>query len=152
VLLAPGDTAPTFVLDDIATGEQVTNPWTGGLSVVAFFKVSCPVCQMVAPKIQALADSGARVTAIGEDPAPALAKYADRFGQRVPTVTEPPPYRVSNAYGVTAVPTIFLVDGNGIVQHAIGSWDRDRWNALAVAAGASPISADGDGLPSYRPG
>ena len=152
MLLAPGDQAPTFILDDIATGEQVTNPWTGGPTVVAFFKVSCPVCQMVGPIVAALAAGGARVVAIGEDPAPALATYADRFGQRVPTLTEPPPYRVSTAYGVTSVPTIFLVDGNGVVEHSIGAWDRDRWNALAVAAGASAVSAAGDGLPPYRPG
>ena len=150
--LAPGDRAPTFILDDIATGEQVTNPWTAGPTVVAFFKVTCPVCQIVAPKIQALADAGVRVTAIGEDPSPKLAAYAERFGQRVPTLTEPPPYRVSTAYGVTAVPTIFLVDQDGVVQQSVGAWDRERWNALAVAAGAPPVSADGDGLPSFRPG
>ncbi|MGH9224563.1 MAG: TlpA family protein disulfide reductase [Acidimicrobiales bacterium] len=152
MLLAPGDRSPTFILDDIATGEQVTNPWTEGPTVVTFFKVTCPVCQLVAPKVQALADAGARVTAIGEDPAPALTKYAERFGQRVPTVTEPPPYRVSSAYGVTAVPTVFLVDQDGVVQHAVGGWDRQRWNAVAAAVGAPPLSADGDGLPSYRPG
>ena len=152
VLLAPGDRAPTFILDDIATGEQVTNPWTAGPAVVAFIKVTCPVCKLVAPLVQALADAGARVTAIGQDPAPSLAAYAEQFGQRVPTVTEPPPYRVSNAYGITTVPTLYLVDHGGIVRHAVGGWDRVRWNAVAAAVGAPALSADGDGLPSYRPG
>lgn len=152
MLLGPGDAAPTFVLDDIATGELVTNPWRAGTTALVFFKVTCPVCQMVAPVVQALADAGARVTAIGEDPAPKLKTYADRYGQRVRTVTEPPPYRVSDAYGVTAVPSIFLVGQDGVVQHSVGGWDRDRWNALAAAAGAPPLSRPGDGLPPYRPG
>src|SRR5205085_8108931 len=77
----PGDPAPTFILPDVATDEDVTNPWTEGQVVLAFFKVSCPVCQLAAPKVQALADGGVRVTAIGEDPAPAIVKYAERYGQ-----------------------------------------------------------------------
>jgi peroxiredoxin len=149
---APGDRAPTFILPDIVTGENVTNPWTEGEVVLAFFKVTCPVCQMAAPKVQALADAGVRVTAIGEDPQPALAGYAERFGQRVPTVSEPKPYRVSDAYGITVVPTLVLVGDDGTVRDKVVSWDRDRWNALAAAAGAAPISQPGDGLPPFRPG
>jgi peroxiredoxin len=149
---AVGDRAPSFYLDDIASGEQVSNPWTGGPVVLAFFKVTCPVCQMVAPKVQALADAGVRVTAIGEDPPAALSAYAARYGQQVPTVTEPPPYRVSAAYGITAVPTLFLVDEDGTVRAKVGGWDREGWNALAAAAGAPPVSTEGDGLPIYRPG
>ena len=152
VLLSPGDRAPTFILDDAGTGEQVTNPWRHGDTVVAFFKVTCPVCQLVAPKLKALADGGARVMAIGQDPAPALVAYAERHDQRVPTVTEPPPYRVADAYGITAVPTVFLVGEDGTVKQVVGGWDRAKWNQLAAAVGAPALSADGDGLPPYRPG
>ena len=148
----PGDPAPTFRLDDIATGEIVTNPWTEGPVALAFFKVTCPVCQMAAPKVQALADAGVRVTAIGEDPAPRLVAFAEQWGQRVPTVTEPAPYRVSGAYGVRTVPTVFLVGQDGVILETAQGWDREKWNAVATAAGAAPISADGDGLPSFRPG
>lgn len=150
----PGEAAPTFRLDDIATGEIVTNPWQDGDGPVAlaFFKVTCPVCQMAAPKVQALADAGVRVTAIGEDPAPKLADFAARWGQRVPTVTEPAPYRVSDAYGVRTVPTVFLVGPDGVILETAQGWDREGWNAVAVAAGAAPISADGDGFPTFRPG
>lgn len=150
----PGEAAPTFRLDDIATGELVTNPWQGGGGPVAlaFFKVTCPVCQMAAPMVQALADAGVRVTAIGEDPAPKLAAFAEQWGQRVPTVSEPPPYRVSDAYGVRTVPTVFLVGEGGVIVEIAQGWDRERWNAIAVAAGGAPISADGDGLPIFRPG
>ena len=148
----PGDLAPTFILPDIATDEDVTNPWSDGQVVLAFFKVSCPVCQLAAPKVQALADGGVRVTAIGEDPAPALVKYAERYGQRVPTVSEPRPYRVSDAYGIHTVPTLVLVGEDGVVRDKVVGWDRQKWNALAAAAGAPPVSKEGDGLPSFRPG
>ena len=149
---APGDRAPTFILPDVATGEDVTNPWTEGPVVLAFFKVSCPVCRMAAPKVQALADGGLRVIAIGEDAPAALASYAERYGQRVRTVSEPRPYRVSDAYGLTSVPTLVLVGGDGVVRDKVVAWDRIRWNALSTAAGGPPVSKEGDGLPSFRPG
>lgn len=152
-MLSPGSPAPSFALPDAASGATVADPWHHGATVVAFFKVTCPVCQLVAPKIQALADAGLRVTAIGQDPPPKLAAYADRFGQRVQTLSEAPPYAVSNAWGISSVPTVFLVGTDGVVQDVSGAWSRDAWNRIATAAGApGPISTDGDGLPPFRPG
>ncbi len=152
MLPAPGDLAPSFTLDDAFTAEPVSDPWKDGPVVLAFFKVTCPVCQLTAPKVQALADAGVRVIGIGEDPPRALADYARRFGQKVPTLTEPPPYRVSDAFGLTTVPSLVLVGEDGAVVDAVGAWDREKWNALAVRAGGGPISRDSDGLPPFRPG
>jgi len=67
-MLALGDSAPSLELPDAATGESVTDPWREGPVVLAFFKTTCPVCQMAAPKVQALAEAGVRVVAVGEDP------------------------------------------------------------------------------------
>ena len=44
----------------------MVDPWRAGPVVLAFFKTTCPVCQMAAPKVQALADAGIRVVAVGE--------------------------------------------------------------------------------------
>jgi peroxiredoxin len=150
--LQPGDKVRSFTLPDAATGEPVSDPWRDGPVVLAFFKVTCPVCQLTAPKVQALADGGARVVAIGQDPSPRLAAYAERYGQRVTTLSEPPPYLVAGAYGVRAVPTLFLVDADGLLVDAVAGWDRTGWNRVAAAAGASAVSREGDGLPSFRPG
>jgi peroxiredoxin len=151
VLVQPGQRAPSFRLDNLA-GELVVDPWTEGRLVLAFFKVTCPVCQMVAPKVQALAGAGVPVVAIGQDPAPKLAVYAERFGQRVPTLSEPPPYRVADAFGVSAVPTLVVVDGDGMIEDTVPSWDREGWNRVAAAFGGGPVSEPGDGLPPFRPG
>lgn len=150
--LAVGDTAPSFTLPDAAGGGPVHDPWTAGPVALVFFKVTCPVCQLVAPVVSALAEGGARVVAVGQDPPDELTAYATRFGQDVPTVSEPPPYRVSSAYRITSVPTAFLVGADGVIGAAVGAWDRAAWNALAVAAGGRNVSAAGDGLPAFRPG
>jgi len=151
-VLQPGAVAPPLGLVDIDSDETVTEPWREGPVVLAFFKVTCPVCQMAAPKVAALAAGGARVVAIGEDPSPALHTYRSRYAQDVRTLTEPRPYPASDAYGVTAVPTLFLVDGEGRIADAVGGWDRDGWNRVAVAVGAGPVSTPEDGLAAFRPG
>ncbi|MGH9189495.1 MAG: TlpA family protein disulfide reductase [Acidimicrobiales bacterium] len=152
-MLAVGDAAPSFALADIATGSVMSDPWRDGQVALAFFKVTCPVCQMAAPKVSALAASGVWVVGVGEDPPNKLAAYRDRFGQNVPTLSEPPPYRVSDAYGVVSVPSLVLVDQDGTIRDAVGAWDRDAWNRLATEAGATaPISTPADGLPAFRPG
>jgi len=151
-VIAAGAAAPSFTLPDAVTGETVTDPWQAGRTVVAFFKVTCPVCKMVAPKLTALAEGGARVVAVGEDPPAALRRYAKEEGQQVQTVSEAAPYAVSDAYGISTVPTLFLVEPDGTVADAVGCWDRARWNAVAAACGAPAISDDADGLPLFRPG
>ena len=154
-VISPGDKAPSFDLPDIDTGESVADPWGEGEDplVLAFFKVSCPVCQMVAPMVAAMAEGGARVVAVGEDPPDQLQTYRERHGQTVPTLSEAAPYEVSDAYGLETVPSIFLVGNDGEVLDAIGGWNRDRWNELARAAGVpDPVSTPEDGLRPFRPG
>jgi len=151
-LLQPGDEAPSFVLPALESGDEVADPWKEGPVVLAFFKVSCPVCQMVAPKVAALAAAGVPVVAIGEDPLDDLAEFRTRHGQGVPTLSEPDPYEVSAAYGLTSVPTLFAVGADGVITDTIACWDRDRWNALSASFGGGPVSAEDDGLPVFRPG
>lgn len=151
-MLSPGDPAPSLALPDAVTGELVTDPWTDGRTVLLFFKVSCPVCHMVAPKVTALADAGVRLVAIGQDPPATLVTYAEAKGQSVPTLSDVAPYPVSSAYGISSVPTLFDVEPDGTVADAVRAWDRERWNAVAAAHGVRPVSDEGDGLPPYRPG
>jgi peroxiredoxin len=151
-VLTPGAPAPSFRLADAQSGQPVADPWRDGPVVLAFFKTTCPVCQMAAPKIQALADAGVRVVAIGQDPPADLTRYSDRHGQQVPTLAEPAPYDVSARFAIATVPSLYLVGAEGTVVGAVESWDRELWNGLAVAAGGAPVSEPGDGLPSFKPG
>ncbi len=153
VMLLAGDKAPSFTLPAVDNGEAVTDPWTEGETLVAFFKTSCPVCKMVAPMLTKLAEGGVRVVAIGEDPPEAIARYSEAEGQRVPALTEPAPYAVSEAFGLEAVPTIFLIGADGEIRKAIAGWSRDTWNELAGGLGlAEPLSTPDDGLRPFRPG
>jgi len=120
---------------------------------VAFFKVSCPVCKMVAPMLTKLSEAGVRVVAVGEDAPGDIASYNESQAQRVTTLSEAAPYAVSEAYGLEAVPTIFLIGAEGEIGQAIAGWNRDTWNDLAASLGvAEPLSTPDDGLRPFRPG
>jgi len=152
-MLKAGDRAPSFTLASVEDDQPVADPWSGGSTLLAFFKVNCPVCKMVAPILTKLSDAGVRVVAIGEDPPDAIAQFGETEGQRVPTLTEAAPYAVSEAYGLEAVPSIFLIGSDGEIQRAVAGWSRDTWNDLAATAGATePVSTPDDGLRPFRPG
>jgi thiol-disulfide isomerase/thioredoxin len=131
----------------------------GGPLALVFYKVTCPVCQMAAPKIDALARSyPGRVLGVGQDPPDELERFGREFRMDIPAVTDLPPYDVSNAYGIETVPTLFVIDGTGVVADAVVSWDRTGYNRasarLGELLGVEPVtvSDSSDGLPPFRPG
>jgi peroxiredoxin len=99
-----------------------------------------------------------RLSGVGQDPDAALARFADDYGVGFPSVSDSAPYEVSNLYGIEHVPTLFVIDGQGMVADVVESWDREGWNrasaTLAGLLGSLPavISHSGDGLPEFRPG
>jgi thiol-disulfide isomerase/thioredoxin len=147
VPIAPGASAPSIgdVPDD-------------GPRAVVFYKVTCPVCQMAAPKVQALADAYPdRVTVVGQDPPDRLSAFGEAYGMRVAPTVDSPPFAASEAYGVRTVPTLFLVD-DGAVVDTVEGWDRAGFNRVAerladlTGSEYRPVSEAGDGLPPFRPG
>src|SRR6266481_2968995 len=93
-----------------------------GPVVAAFFKISCPVCQFTFPFLQRLyqryGDSGVTFLGISQDDAKATASFAREYGATFPIVLDEKEkgYPASNAYGLTSVPTIFLIDADGKVR------------------------------------
>lgn len=148
--LAPGTAAPP--IDGIELGRAPV--------ALFFYKVTCPVCQMAAPKADVLAKAyPGHLHGVGQDPEPRLAQFAaDHGGGEFDSVSDPPLYDVSNAYGIETVPTLFVVDGEGTIVETIESWDREGYNrASKTLAGllGEPyveVSNPGDGLPPFRPG
>jgi thiol-disulfide isomerase/thioredoxin len=148
-VIAVGDAAP--LVPDVSFDE--------GPVALVFYKVTCPVCQMAAPKVDAMAGAyPGRVVGVGQDPADELQRFGREFGMDVPAVPDLPPYGVSNAYGIETVPTLVVIDSAGEVADAVVSWDRAGFNRasarLAELLGVEPamVSDSSDGLPAFRPG
>ena len=134
-----------------------------GPVVAAFFKVSCPVCQLAFPFLervyQAYGKSG-KFTFIGvsQDDAQDTQTFNKRFGVTFPVLLEQNGYAVSNAYGLTNVPTVFLISPAGEIEFSWVSWSKadleELSRRLAKLNGVSPatIFRPGEQVPDFKPG
>ena len=147
--LQVGDVAPS--VPRVAFGD--------GPVVLFFFKVTCPTCQLAAPTMAAF-ERGypGRVVGIGQDPQDVLDAFGEVHGMGMRSIEDRPPYDVSNRYGIVSVPTLIVVGDDGRVVESIGAWGREGFNraseriARALGVDPVPISVEGDGLPSFKPG
>ena len=146
-ILAPGSAAPP--VEGIEFGP----------SALLFYKVTCPVCQMAAPYADRFERAyPGRITGIGQDDEGDLAQFSKTHEMSFRSLADLEPYPVSDAYGIEAVPTLFLVGEDGKILDAAESWDRDGFNRISeelselVGEKYVPISEEGDGLPAFRPG
>jgi len=121
--LPVGKAAPDFNLKTF-DGKQfaLKDALARGPVVLVFFKVSCPTCQYALPFYERLfkAYKNHQVTLVGvsQNDAQDTAAFAREFGVHFPLLLdESSRYPVSNAYGLTNVPTIFL-DWNGWTDRA----------------------------------
>src|SRR6202166_2903568 len=129
---------------------------------ISFFKVSCPVCQFTFPFLERLYKryGGKDVTFLGisQDNARTTKEFADEYGVTFPMVLDAEGYPVSNAYGLTNVPTNFLIDSNGSVKIASMGFNKKDLEAVAVELserGKIPLSAlfrADESVPANRPG
>ena len=130
-----------------------------GPTALVFYKVTCPVCQMAAPKVAILEDAyPGHVIGIGQDADDDLVAFDAEHGFGAPSIADLPPYAASNAFGIEAVPTLILVGPDGVVRDVVQSWDREGYNRIAAElsdlTGLPRVEASnvGDGLPAFRPG
>ena len=147
--LAAGSPAPAVPGVEFAAGPNV----------VLFYKVTCPVCQLAAPKVERFEQAyPGHIVGIGQDPPERLEAFEHEYGLSFRSVADVEPYGLSNAYGIRVVPTAFLVGRDATIARAVESWDRDGLNELSLRLSElterqyAAISEPGDGLPSFRPG
>src|SRR5208282_952400 len=98
-----------------------------GPVLAAFFKVSCPVCQYTFPYLermhQAHGDKKIAIVGISQDNQRDTAAFLKEYGVTFPTLLDDPNgYAVSNAYGLTNVPTLFLIGQDGQIEITSVGW------------------------------
>lgn len=146
--LEPGKLAPEIVLPSLS-GEKFSLDAARrrGPVVAVFFKVSCPTCQYTFPFLERLAHAYPRekVTVVGvsQNERSDTAAFAEKFGISFPlSLDDTHSYPVSNQYGLTNVPTIFLIAPDGKIEITSVGWLRadleDISKRLAAAAGVAP--------------
>jgi len=147
--------APGFRLDEL-DGAEVTlaNLTAGGPVLLAFFKISCPVCQLTMPYLDRLhRQGGLRVYGVSQNDADDTREFNRNFGVTFPTLldSEDAGYPASNAYGISSVPTMFLVAPDGTLERVIEGWNRIDMAALGDRAGMTLFRAE-DNVPAWKAG
>lgn len=162
--LSAGARAPEFTLQTV-DGAQVSlqDALKQGPVLLAFFKVGCPVCQYAFPFFeriyQANRDAGVSFIGVSQDNARDTRAFMKEFGVSFPVaLDDPAKYAVSNAYGLTNVPTLFYIDPSGEIEISSASWskaDVEAVNAkLAERRQQAPavIWRAGDDVRDFRAG
>src|SRR5258708_33685047 len=136
--IVAGNTAPGFSLNALDNKEYSLNSLMHrGPVVAAFFKISCPVCQFTFPFLERLykcyGGDGVTFLGISQDDARSTTKFAKEYDVTFPVlIDDENGYEVSNAYGLTNVPTIFLIETDGTVK--VSSMGFDNTDLEAIAA------------------
>lgn len=116
-----GHRAPDFALNGtngrpFSLAEAVRK----GPVVAAFFKITCPVCQFAFPFLERLykayGDDRASFVGVSQDDARDTKEFCAEFGVSFPTLLDEDGYPASNQYGLTNVPTVFLIAPDGEVE------------------------------------
>jgi peroxiredoxin len=137
--LVAGNKAPGFSLKSIDGKEYSLNNFLQrGPVVAAFFKISCPVCQFTFPFLERLykrygGGDGVTFLGISQDDARDTKDFAKEFSVTFPMLLDDEnAYVASNAYGLTNVPTIFLIDTDGAVKVTSMGFDKKDLEAIAA--------------------
>ncbi len=154
-LLSAGARVADFRLKRLDGGEStLTDILASGPAVLAFYKVSCPVCQLTLPYLERIQASGRLpIFAISQDDAEDSRDFNRRFGVTMPTLldTEESGFPVSNAFGISSVPTLFLVEPDGAVARVVEGWQKKEIEKLGAEAGVNPFQK-GDPVPDWKAG
>ena len=154
VLVEAGVRAPAFRLIGLdGSTRTLEDILAAGPALLAFFKISCPVCQLTAPYLERLAANNAiQVIGISQDDAGATRGFMQRYGATFPALLDlsSENYPASNAYGITSVPSLFLLERDGTIERVLAA-SRSTISKRLAPAPASPHSAPRITCPNGKP-
>jgi peroxiredoxin len=153
--LTAGTKAPDFELRAMDGRRFVLrDELARGPVVLAFFKVSCPVCQYAFPFLERLerayGHQGVRMIGISQNDPKQTVAFTKEFGVTFPVLLDDrESYPVSNAYGLTNVPSVFWIAQDGQIEISSVGWVKADFyevsRKMAEAQNIPPASV-------FRPG
>ena len=161
--IVAGNIAPGFSLKGLGGREYSLGALLErGPVVAAFFKISCPVCQFTFPFLERLykryGEGGVTFVGISQDDAQSTKEFAAEYGVTFPMVPDEKGYPVSNAYGLTNVPTIFLIETDRSVKVSSNGFDKKDLDTIARELAErkkiafAPLFRPDENVPANKPG
>jgi peroxiredoxin len=163
--IVAGNMAPGFSLKALDGKEYSLEKLVQeGPVVAAFFKISCPVCQFTFPYLERIykhyGSAGVTFLGISQDDARDTKDFAKEFGITFPMLLDEKQkgYAISSAYGLTNVPTIFLIETDGAVKVSSMGFDKKDLESIAAELAErkkiapSPLFRPNESVPDHKPG
>jgi peroxiredoxin len=159
-----GARAPAFRLPLLGGGAGVLADLVdAGGGVLVFFKKDCPASALVVSRLAPLADALRReerlLLAVSQGTEEDARAFCDTHAPGLPVAWEAAPYEVSRAYGVSVVPTLFVIDGAGVVAERLEGFVKSEYLALGASLEQAlslgdipPVLRRPDELPGVKPG
>src|SRR5689334_2059070 len=125
-LLDAGVRAPEFRLPLLDGGEASLQDLAAkGPVLLAFFKITCPICQLTLPFLERIHGAGTLpIYGISQNDAEDTREFNQEFGVTLPVLldSEDSGFPVSNEFGISSVPTMFLVERDGTISRVFEGW------------------------------
>ncbi len=157
-MLNEKQSAPDFTLESVdGASVALSDILAKGPAVLAFFKISCPICQLAFPYLERLhaaaGEAGLQFRAVSQDSREATKFFIDDYAITFPNLldTHGGGYAVSNAYGISTVPSFLVIEPDGVISQTMEGFDPDGLQQLAERIG-SPAFNPGEDVPAFRPG
>lgn len=134
-----GSKAPDFQAPTPAGAELGLGALRGKVVLLNIFATWCPPCRFEMPSLEKIYQrfhgEGLEILSVAEDDAPGtggpdgeVARYMKQHGLTFPVVLDPTG-RVQNLYGVTGLPTTFVINKRGrVVARLLGGREWDAGN------------------------
>jgi peroxiredoxin len=162
--LTAGSKAPDFSLPAMDGSKfSLQDARRRGPVVAAFFKISCPVCQYAFPFFERLhkayGSGNATIVGISQDDRSDTAAFMKEYGVTFRMLLDDPKgYAASNAFGLTNVPTLFLIGQDGQIEVSSVGWSKadveEVSRKLAAAQQTAPpvLFKPGEDVRDFRAG
>lgn len=120
------------------------------MRLLAVLQTDCPTCRLIAPYLNALADS-VEVRAVSQDSREATRDFVQQMEIRFPIDLDPG-FLVSKRLNVVTVPTLYVLDEHDRVLRTEPGFDKTVLNDVATMLGHAPVATPYDGAPASKPG
>ncbi len=159
-MLSAGAKAPGFTLTDVSGKKHTLGEiLERGPVLLVLYKTSCPTCQLTMPYLERMVNGpekspgSLQVIGISQDDERGTHRFLKTYSPTMPTLLdrEEDGYRVSNAFGITHVPSLFLVETDGTISLATSGFVKLDLEAIGRRAGVAVFHAE-DHVPEWKAG